>query len=244
MQAQGLAYSKRVTKTKYQGSLKDFLLASGKQLDIKSKAPKPLKIRKSKATRKRSENAGVLGSKHATLLIRLVKSCSEKMVNKVVTSMTEDQLEMLSQVTESCPLGLTAKVVEKLVEMDMEQFDLVAQAVKSSTEENLANVMQDLLGTLPVKSENFLEEGGESQLDEQNDRDKEIENEPKIFTHSPGKDLTKEIKKTKRARKSDEHNNEQNNVENEPKISTESPPKDLKHRKNCECCPVSQLIVR
>ena len=43
LQAQGLPYLKRVTKTKFEGSLKDFLLASGKQLDIKSNPSKKIK---------------------------------------------------------------------------------------------------------------------------------------------------------------------------------------------------------
>ena len=47
MQSQGLPYTKRAAKTRNEGSIKDFLVASGKQLDIKS------------------ENVGGLGSKHA-----------------------------------------------------------------------------------------------------------------------------------------------------------------------------------
>ena len=135
LQAQGLPYLKRSrTGSKYEGSLKDFLLASGKQLDIKSEAPKPLNIKTSKASRKRSENFGPLGSKHAKLLIRLVKSCSEGIVTKAVTSMTEDQLEILSQVMDSCPLDKTAKIVEKLTEMDTEQFDHMKSLIKEKQE--------------------------------------------------------------------------------------------------------------
>ena len=193
MQAQGLAYSKRVTKTKYQGSLQDFLLAADKDLDIQSEAPKP--IIKSKALHRRSENVGSMGSKHAQLLLRLLKSCSEKMVAMVVTSMTDDQLDILSQLMESCPLDLRARVVEKLMEMDTEQFDLITHAVKSLTKEKLANLVQDLIGRgIVIKSENSLEEDDKSKLDEHNN----IEYEPKIFTHSPPNDLNKEIKKKKR----------------------------------------------
>ena len=92
---------------------------------------------------------------------------------------------------------MTAKLVDKLVEMNKEQFDLLAQVVKSSTEETLANVVEDLIGALAVKSENSSEEAGESQLDEH----KNVENETKTSTKSPPKDLQKEIKKKKRTQK-------------------------------------------
>ena len=198
MQAQGLAYSKRVTKTKYQGSLQDFLLATDKQMYIKSEPPKP--IIKSKALHKRSENVGSLGSKHAELLLRLLKSCSEEMVKMVVTSMTEDQLDILSQLMESCPLDMTTKVVEKLMEMDREQFDLITQVVKSSTtKEKLANLVEDLIGGgVVIKPENSFEEGDESKVDEHNNEHDDIESKPKIFTYPSPKDLDKEIKKKKR----------------------------------------------
>ena len=135
LQAQGLPYLKRATKSKYEGSLKDFILASGKQLDIKSEATKQLDTKsnapkqtetKSKAPNERSVNVGALGAKHAQLLIRLVKSCSDVTVSKVVTSMTEKHLNILTQVLESCPLDMTDKVVGSLVEMSTEEFDFIS----------------------------------------------------------------------------------------------------------------------
>ena len=106
------------SKSKYEGSLKDFLLASGKQMDIKSESMKQLDTKLAKAPKEtktepkaQNERSDNVGAKHAKLLIRLVKSCSEGTVSKVVTSMTEEQLDVMTQVLESCPVEMTDKVV-------------------------------------------------------------------------------------------------------------------------------------
>ena len=141
LQAQGLPYSKRVKTSQYQDSLKDFLVATGKQLDIKSEAPKQNQTR-SKAPNKRSENVGGLGSKHAKLLLRLLKSCSDEMVTNVVTSLREEQMDILSQLIESCPLEMTGRVVRSLVEMGTEE-------VKSLTKEKLEKLVENLTQNRP-----------------------------------------------------------------------------------------------
>ena len=154
LQSQGLPYLKRPRKTENHCSLKDFLVASGKQLDIKSEAPKQTAIKsikskqlatKSKAPNERPDNAGGhLGSKHAKLLIRLVRSCSEGLVTKVVTSMGDGQLDILSQLMESCPLDMTTRVVGSLVEMGTKEFDFITHAVKSFTKEKLGKVVKNM----------------------------------------------------------------------------------------------------
>ena len=117
LQAQGLPYIKRPrSKTKFQGSLKDFLLASGKQLDIKLDEPEPLKM-------KLSDNDSSLGARHAKLLVRLTESCSDLLVKEVATTMTEEKLDTLAKLIEPCPLDKMAKAVEKLMKMDDEQFE-------------------------------------------------------------------------------------------------------------------------
>ena len=137
LQAQGLPYIKRPrSKTKFQGSLKDFLLASGKQLDIKLDEPEPLKM-------KLSDNDSSLGARHAKLLVRLTESCPDLLVKEVATTMTEEKLDMLAKLIEPCPLDKTAKAVEKLMKMDDDQFEEIALSV-NSFKENLGKVVEGL----------------------------------------------------------------------------------------------------
>ena len=259
LQAQGLPYLKRVTKTKFEGSLKDFLLASGKQLDIKSNPSKKIKSEppkhsasKSKAPNERPDDVGGLGSKHAQLLIRLVKSCSEEVVSKVVTSMKEEQLDTLSQVMESCPLEMTARVVGSLVEMGSEEFDFITNAVKSFTKEKLGTVVENLANVsrnLPQisqelqKSQNVKEEG-EGQEDsrlvlEEDTVEHELTSEDldEIYTkegHDENEIANKIACEENEIYTNDEAlignetpSNEMSNVKNERKIDTTSTVKDL-----------------
>ena len=89
--SQGLDYrtTKKISKPKTEGSLKDFLLASDKQFniepDIKPKAPK-----------NHDKNVlvynGPFGVEHADLLVTLMKACSGEVMGKLeerVRSMEE-----------------------------------------------------------------------------------------------------------------------------------------------------------
>ena len=155
MKAQGLPYMKnrepipKSTPTEYFGpqSFQEFLLASGKQLDFdgwSTKGPQ----------QEWPENLDRVGARHAQLLVRLLEACSELAVSKVVSSMKEEQLDIMNMLVEACPRDITSNVVDKLIGMDAKHFNMIGNATKSLPKERLATLVKDLA----FVDVNFLED--------------------------------------------------------------------------------------
>ena len=62
----------------------------------------------------------------------------------VVSTMKEEQLDVMTILVECCPKEMTSNVVNKLIEMDAKQFDLISNAAKTLPKERLEKVVQNL----------------------------------------------------------------------------------------------------
>ena len=112
------------------------LLTLGKQLDMDGWM--------TKAPERRPASLDGVGAKHAQLLVKLLEACPEAVVNKVVSTMKEEQLDVMTILVESCPKEMTSNVVSKLIEMNSKQFDLISTAAKTLPKERLEKVVQNL----------------------------------------------------------------------------------------------------
>ena len=123
--SQGLDYrtTKKISKPKTGGSLKDFLFATDKQFniepDIKPKAPK-----------NHDKNVlvynGPFGVEHADLLVTLMKACSGEVVFKLeerVRSLPKEQLDLVIQALGSCPKVVVGKLAERFSLITSEELD-------------------------------------------------------------------------------------------------------------------------
>ena len=188
LRAQGLPYDHKrgVPKTKYQGPLKDFLIASGKQLDIKSEPPKQAN-KKPKVT---EDNVG------------WAKSEKEE-ENKADVKMEEEAFEeglAVEDLDQICEQGLVVKKEKSpssSEEEDQEQEEKVF--IKREPDE------------IKFESENYYEENAtEFDYDNYDDHDNanydDHDNgnyEPKTPAHSPpGISIKQEVVKKKSAYKS------------------------------------------
>ena len=97
--SQGLDYrtTKKISKPKMGGSLKDFLLASDKQFDIKLDT-------RPKVPKNHDKDVlvynGPFGVEHADLLVILLKACSGEVMSKLeerVRMMSKQQLHLVIQ---------------------------------------------------------------------------------------------------------------------------------------------------
>ena len=123
--SQGLDYrsTKKISKPKTGGSLKDFLFATDKQFniepDIKPKAPK-----------NHDKNVlvynGPFGVEHADLLVILMKACSGEVMFKLeerVRRMTKEQLDLVIQALGFCPKEVVGKLAERFALITSEELD-------------------------------------------------------------------------------------------------------------------------
>ena len=123
--SQGLDYrtTKKISKPKTKGSLKDFLLASDKQFniepDIKPKAPK-----------NHDKNVlvfnGPFGVEHADLLVALLKACSGEVMSKLeerVRSMSRELVDLVIKTLRSCPKEEDGKLADQFAVMTSEHLD-------------------------------------------------------------------------------------------------------------------------
>ena len=130
--SQGLDYrtTKKILKPKLSGSLKDFLLASDKQFDIK------LDIRP-KAPKNHDSNVlvydGPFGVEHADLLVTLLKACSGEVMGKLeerVRNMTKEQVDLVIQALRSCPEEVVGKLAEQFSVITSEDLDRLSNMIK------------------------------------------------------------------------------------------------------------------
>ena len=225
LQAQGLPYLKRVSKSKYEGSLKDFLLASGKQFDIKSEAPKQSNI-KSKIPHERSESFGAQISE----IVEEVEKDQKILENFAkLEEVSFEQGLKIGDLDEIFTNGKSLDSIELKFENSPEKGENFDQEVinvnhlQDAQQDNLEMLptseqcqgidceltTEDLdeiytnekpLGGIDIKSDHCSEKRDENNLD--NDNHTDAERQPKIQAHSPVKNLKKqETLKKKRTRK-------------------------------------------
>ena len=148
--SQGLDYrtTKKISRPKIGGSLKDFLLASEKQFDIKPDA-------KPKAPKNHDSDVlvykGPFEVEHADLLVFLLEACPGEMMRKLeerVRILTKEQVDFVIQALRSCPKEVVDKLVEQFTVIKSEELDRLNSMIKKP--ENILGEM-DLQGGDPVK---------------------------------------------------------------------------------------------
>ena len=148
--SQGLDYrtTKKISRPKIGGSLKDFLLASEKQFDIKPDA-------KPKAPENHDSDVlvfkGPFEVEHADLLVFLLEACPGEMMRKLeerVRILTKEQVDFVIQALRSCPKEVVDKLVEQFTVIKSEELDRLNSMIKKP--ENILGEM-DLQGGEPVK---------------------------------------------------------------------------------------------
>ena len=115
--------TKKISRPKYGGSLKDFLLASEKQFDIKPDA-------KPKAPKNHDSDVlvfkGPFEVEHADLLVFLLEACPGEMMRKLeerVKILTKEQVDFVIQALRSCPKEVVGKLAEQFALITSEELD-------------------------------------------------------------------------------------------------------------------------
>ena len=134
--SQGLDY--RTTKEKKKpttiSSLKDYLSATDKELDLKPEV-KP-KVPKNHEGDELVYN-GPFGEEHADLLVMLLKSCSSEVMVKLqemVRSLTKEHLELVVKSLRSCPVEEVGKLAEQLLVIKSEDLDSFSSSALGTLE--------------------------------------------------------------------------------------------------------------
>ena len=136
LSSQGLDYrtTKEKKKPKTISSLKDYLSATDKELDLKPKV-KP-KVPKNHEGDELFYN-GPFGEEHADLLVMLLKSCSSEVVVKLqemVRSLNKEHLELVVKSLRSCPVEEVGKLAEQLLVIKSEDLDSFSSSALGTLE--------------------------------------------------------------------------------------------------------------